>query len=48
MATILVEQYIDFAFGLADQIAVLDRGRIRMAGHAAELDRAEIRRAVAV
>ena len=48
MAIILVEQYIDFAFGLADQIAVLDRGRIRMAGHAAELDRAEIRRAVAV
>jgi urea transport system ATP-binding protein len=44
MAIVLVEQYFDFAVGLASRIAVMDRGRIVLAGTPAELDEAEVRR----
>ena len=44
MAIVLVEQYFDFAVGLASRIAVMDRGRVVLAGSPAELDAAEVRR----
>jgi len=44
MAIVLVEQYFDFAVALATRIAVMDRGRIVLAGTPAELDEAEVRR----
>jgi urea transport system ATP-binding protein len=44
MAIVLVEQYFDFAVGLADRMAVMDRGRVVLAGTPAELDEAEVRR----
>ena len=44
MAIVLVEQYFDFACALADRIAVMDRGRIVLAGAASEIDEAEVRR----
>jgi urea transport system ATP-binding protein len=44
MAIVLVEQYFDFAVALASRIAVMDRGRIVLAGKPSELDEAEVRR----
>lgn len=44
MAIVLVEQFFDFAVELADRIAVMDRGRIVLAGKTAELDKEEVRR----
>jgi urea transport system ATP-binding protein len=44
MAIVLVEQFFDFAIELASRIAVMDRGRIVLAGTPAELDEAEVRR----
>jgi urea transport system ATP-binding protein len=44
MAIVLVEQYFDFAVALASRIAVMDRGRIVLAGTPSELDEAEVRR----
>jgi urea transport system ATP-binding protein len=44
MAIVLVEQYFDFAVALAGRIAVMDRGRIVLAGAPSELDEAEVRR----
>ncbi len=44
MAIVLVEQFFDFAVELADRIAVMDRGRIVLAGPTADLDRDEVRR----
>lgn len=38
MVILLVEQYLDFATGLADAIHVMDRGEIVLAGTADELD----------
>jgi urea transport system ATP-binding protein len=46
MAIILVEQYIEFALNLADDVIVLDRGRVRISGPASTLDASEIREAV--
>jgi len=48
MAIVLVEQYFDFAMELADSVAVMDRGRIVLAGPRAELDEAEVRRLMTV
>jgi urea transport system ATP-binding protein len=48
MAVILVEQYYDFARGLADRIAVMVRGEVAMAGRAGELDEAAVRRLLTV
>ncbi len=44
IAIVLVEQFFDFAVALASRIAVMDRGRIVLAGTPAELDEAEVRR----
>ena len=38
MAIVLVEQYLDFALGLCDRLCVLDRGRVKLAGQAQEVD----------
>ncbi|MFP4125578.1 MAG: urea ABC transporter ATP-binding subunit UrtE [Alphaproteobacteria bacterium] len=43
MAILLVEQYFAFAQALADRIAVMDRGRIVLAGKRDELDEAAVR-----
>ena len=48
MAIILVEQYFEFAWGLADQVYVFRRGAVSLQGRAAELDKAEVRAAVSV
>jgi urea transport system ATP-binding protein len=48
MAVVLVEQYLDFAVGLADRYAVMDRGRVVLSGAAAEIDEAEVRRRMTV
>jgi urea transport system ATP-binding protein len=44
LAIVLVEQFFEFAVGLASRIAVMDRGRIVLAGRPDELDEAEVRR----
>jgi len=43
MAILLVEQYFEFAQALADRIAVMDRGRIVLAGKKDELDEEAVR-----
>jgi urea transport system ATP-binding protein len=48
MAILLVEQYLDFARGLADDFAVMDRGEVVVAGRAAELVEADVRRYLTV
>jgi urea transport system ATP-binding protein len=48
MAVVLVEQYFDFAVALADRFAVMDRGRIAIAGITADIDEAEVRRRMSV
>ncbi len=48
MAIVLVEQYFDFAYQLADRFYVLKRGAVAMAGTKAELAEADLRRAVSV
>lgn len=44
LAIVLVEQFFDFAVELANRIAVMDRGRIVLAGRPDELDEVEVRR----
>ena len=39
MAIVLVEQYFDFAFGLADQFVVLERGAVTLSGPKKKIDR---------
>ncbi len=48
MAIVLVEQYFDFAFDLADQFTVLRRGEVIMAGAKSELSRAALLESVSV
>ncbi|MEK9660366.1 MAG: urea ABC transporter ATP-binding subunit UrtE, partial [Alphaproteobacteria bacterium] len=48
MAILLVEQYYEFARELADEVAVMDRGEIVLAGPIADLPEAEIRRHLTV
>jgi urea transport system ATP-binding protein len=48
MAILLVEQYYDFAHALADDIAVMERGEIVLAGARDDLPEAEIRRRLTV
>ena len=48
MAIILVEQYLDFALELGDRLCVLDRGRVKLAGIAEELDQQAVRALVTV
>jgi urea transport system ATP-binding protein len=44
MTILLVEQYLDFCRGLADEVYIMDRGEIVHSGPAADLDRPEVRR----
>ena len=48
MAIILVEQYFDFAYGLADKFYVLRRGSVAMEGTKADLPREALRAEVSV
>ena len=48
MAIVLVEQYFEFARDLADSYAVMDRGEIVLAGRAADMVEADVRRSIAV
>ena len=48
MAILLVEQYLDFCRELADHVYVMDRGHIVHIGPAADLDRPDIRKFLAV
>jgi len=48
MAIVLVEQYLDFALDLCDRLCVLDRGRVKLAGKAAEVNPATVRGLVTV
>jgi urea transport system ATP-binding protein len=44
LTILLVEQYLDFARGLADAVAIMDRGEVVFAGAADDLDRPDVRR----
>jgi urea transport system ATP-binding protein len=48
MAIILVEQYFEFAYGLADKVYVFRRGKVSTAGQTAGFDKAALRAAVSV
>ena len=48
MAIVLVEQYLDFARELADHFAVMDRGAGRLFRNPAEMDEADLKRALAI
>lgn len=48
MAIVLVEQYFEFAYGLADQVYVFRRGAVAASGRADDFDKAELRAAVSV
>ncbi len=48
MAIVLVEQYFDFARELADDFAVMERGRVVISGRADELVEADVRRYLTV
>ena len=48
MAIVLVEQYFDFAFNLADTVEVMDRGKIILSGQVAEMDAEEVRANIAI
>jgi len=44
LTILLVEQYLEFARGLADRVAIMDRGEIVHSGDAASLDDPNVRR----
>jgi urea transport system ATP-binding protein len=48
MAIVLVEQYFDFAFALADQVTVMDRGKDVRSGEARTLVADELRAHIAI
>lgn len=48
MAVLLVEQYFEFARGLADTYAVMDRGEIVLAGRGVDMVEADVRRHLTV
>jgi urea transport system ATP-binding protein len=48
MAIVLVEQYFEFAYDLADRFYVLQRGAVTLEGAKAELEKATLMRAVSV
>jgi urea transport system ATP-binding protein len=48
MAIVLVEQYFEFARELADDFAVMERGRVVLSGPAADLVEADVRRYLTV
>jgi urea transport system ATP-binding protein len=48
MAIVLVEQYFDFAYDLADQFYVLKRGAVALSGSKADLEKSQLRACVSV
>ncbi|MCO8145087.1 urea ABC transporter ATP-binding subunit UrtE [Rhodovulum tesquicola] len=48
MAIVLVEQYFEFAYGLADRFYVMERGAVTVAGSKAELPKERLVAAVSV
>ena len=48
IAIVLVEQYFDFAYGLADDLVVLNRGEVRLSEPAATVERARLLREVSI
>lgn len=48
IAIVLVEQYFEFAYGLADHIYVFRRGTVSFSGTASSFDKAALRSAVSV
>lgn len=48
MAILLVEQYFEFAYGLADRFCVLERGEVKMAGDRQSVSKDSLRAAVSV
>ncbi|RBO51872.1 urea ABC transporter ATP-binding subunit UrtE [Rhodovulum sp. BSW8] len=48
MAIVLVEQYFEFAYGLADRFYVMERGAVTLSGPKAELEKDRLIRAVSV
>ena len=48
MAIVLVEQYFEFAYGLADQVYVFRRGAVAASGRTGDFDKADLRAAVSV
>jgi urea transport system ATP-binding protein len=48
MAIVLVEQYVDFAAGLADQYLVMERGEFIARGRGSEMDAGALRRMVSI
>ncbi len=48
IAIVLVEQYFEFAYGLADQVYVLRRGAVSLSGTVGSFDKAALRAAVSV
>ncbi|MEJ2000200.1 MAG: urea ABC transporter ATP-binding subunit UrtE [Maritimibacter sp.] len=48
MAIVLVEQYFEFAYGLADRFCVLRRGEVIREGRKADLEKADLLQSVSV
>ncbi|MEM8843309.1 MAG: urea ABC transporter ATP-binding subunit UrtE [Pseudomonadota bacterium] len=48
MAIVLVEQFFDFAWDLADEVFVLDRGEVTIQGQRDDLDASTVQAAIAV
>lgn len=48
MAIVLVEQYFEFAYDLADEFVVLRRGEVTLAGSKGKIERAELLKGVSV
>ena len=48
MAILLVEQYFDFARGLADTYTVMDRGSVVLAGNKEDMVESDVRRRLTV
>ena len=48
LANVLVEQYLDFCRELADEVNIMDRGRIVHTGPAEDLDKPEVRKFLTV
>ena len=48
MAIVLVEQYFEFAFELADKIIVMERGSVALDGEKADLNEQAVRKYLTV
>jgi len=48
MSILLVEQFFEFAWDLADDLTVLDRGQVVLAGQKSQMDKEKVRQAVMV